>query len=274
MTRLQDYQHAYRCMHMSREDGVLLLRLHTDEGPFVFDEETHHAFGAAFTDIADDTGNRVVVLTGTGDRFCADFDQGSFRAARGGDPVAYWTRIRRDGYRMLQTFADIEVPVIAAVNGPAVTHSELPMLADVVLASETACFRDATHFIAGIPPGDGMNVVWEALLGPNRARYFLMTGQTLSAHEAQTLGAVAEVLPRQDLLGRAMELARGWAALPLLTLQGTRTVLNTGWRRRLAGELHASLTYEALADLHRAPHPAGPSNTTTKDGVADLLQRP
>ncbi|WP_399896161.1 hypothetical protein ACGH7X_40825 [Streptomyces sp. BBFR51] len=47
MTRFQDHQHAYRRMHMSREDGALLLRLHTDERPFAFDEETHHAFGVA-----------------------------------------------------------------------------------------------------------------------------------------------------------------------------------------------------------------------------------
>lgn len=62
--------------------------------------------------------------------------------------------------------------------------------------------------------------------------------------------------------------------LPLLTLQGTRTVLNAGWHRRLAAKPHASLTYDALADLDRAPHPAGPSNAPSADGVADLLQRP
>lgn len=207
-------------MHMSCEDGVLPLRLHTGEGPFVFDEETHHAFGAAFTDIAGDLGNRVVVLTGSSHRFCADFDDGSFQAARSGDPVAYRTRLRRDGYRMLQTFADIEVPVIAAVSAPTVTHSELPMLTDVVLASEAACFRDATHFVAGIPPCDGLNVVWEVLLGANRARYFLMPGQILTAHEAGTVGAGAEVLPQQEMPGRAMQLACGWASCPCSLSRG------------------------------------------------------
>jgi enoyl-CoA hydratase/carnithine racemase len=165
---------------------------------------------------------------------------------------------------MLSSFLDIEVPVIAAVNGPALSHSELPLLADVVLAAETASFQDATHFVAGIPPGDGMHIVWTSLLGLNRGRYFLLTGERLAAQQALALGVVGEVLAPDVLLDRAWELARTWAALPRMTLLGTRAIVTHEWRRRFAAELHSGLTHEALADVNRVPgHDGSP--------VIDLL---
>jgi enoyl-CoA hydratase/carnithine racemase len=100
-----------------------------------------------------------------------------------------------------------EVPMISAINGPALRHSELPLLCDIVLAAEETTFQDSGHFINGLIPGDGMHIVYPMLLGLNRGRYFLLTGQRLSAHEAKDLGLVSEVLPRAQLLPRAWELA-------------------------------------------------------------------
>jgi enoyl-CoA hydratase/carnithine racemase len=264
MSILTDYQGAFERISFRREDGILEIVLHTDGGSFVFDEKTHHEFGAAFHAVADDPDNRVVILTGYGERFCADFDYASFQAARSIDPERYWIRIRNDGMRMLTAFLDIQVPVISAINGPAVSHSELPLLADVVLAADTAVFQDATHFIAGIPPGDGMHVVWTTLLGLNRGRYFLMTGQKLSAQEALQAGVVGEVLPREELLPRAWAIARQWAAHRPLNLIGTRAILTAAWKRKMADDLQTGLTHEFLADVGRPIHaPATP--------VIDLL---
>jgi len=84
---------------------------------------------------------------------------------------------------------------------------ELGLLADIVLASETTVFRDAPHFRYGTVPGDGVHIVWPLLLGPNRGRYFLFTGQRLSAVEARDLGVASEVLPPTELNDRAWSLA-------------------------------------------------------------------
>ena len=81
---------------------------------------------------------------------------------------------------------DIEVPMIAAVNGPVTVHSELAVLCDVVLARTDTYFQDAPHFPGGLVPGDSMQVVWPMLLGPNRGRYFLLTGQEIHAEEARS----------------------------------------------------------------------------------------
>lgn len=255
MWAFADYQGAFERISFRREDGILEIRLHTDGGSFVFDEKTHHDFGAAFQTVGQDPDNCVVILTGSGERFCADFDYASFQAARSADPERYWTRIRNDGMRMLTAFLDIQVPVIAAINGPAVSYSALPLLADIVLAADTAVFQDATHFIAGIPPGDGMHVVWTTLLGLNRGRYFLMTGQKLSAQEALQAGVVGEVLPPEALLPRAWAIARQWAAHRPPSLLGTRAILRAEWKRKLADDLQMGLTHEFLADVSRPVHP-------------------
>ena len=91
---------------------------------------------------------------------------------------------------------DVDVPMISAVNGPCNMHSEVPIMGDIVLASEDAYFQDASHFPRGQVPGDGQHVIWSVLAGHNRARYFLLTGQKLSAQEAKEWGVVNEVLPR------------------------------------------------------------------------------
>jgi enoyl-CoA hydratase/carnithine racemase len=265
MTSFDDYSHRYDFARFERRDGVVHMALHTDGASFVFSEAAHHSLGSAFADLADDPENRVVILSGTGERFCADFDYGSFARLISADPPTAWARIRADGRRMLQAFLDIEVPVISVVNGPALSHSELPLLGDVVLASENAVFQDATHFLESLPPSDGMHVVWTTLLGLNRGRYFLLTGQTIDAQEALTLGVVGEVLPPPRLLERAWQLAASWTRHTPLTLRGTRTTLTTEWRRLVNEQLHSGLTYEALAalDIGAIPVPDPP--------VIDLL---
>ncbi|RYE43208.1 MAG: enoyl-CoA hydratase/isomerase family protein [Hyphomicrobiales bacterium] len=266
MTRLEDYASKYNNIRFERSDGILQMTLHTEDEPFVFSVEADDTLGAAFADVAADRANKVVILTGSGNRFCADFDYGSFAELINPDPVSAWLRIRANGVRMLTAFMSIEVPVISAINGPAVTHSELPLLADVVLAADSTVFQDATHFAAGgPPPGDGMHVVWTTLLGLNRGRYFLMTGQKIDAAEALRLGVVGEVLPLDELSNRAWELARTFAASSRANLVNTRSVLTMQWRRLLADQLHAGLTYEMAAAL------TGPPIVAPEPPVVDLL---
>ena len=92
-----------------------------------------------------------------------------------------------NGRALLLNLLNIKVQVIAAINGPAWRHCEIPLLSDIVLASDTTQFQDSAHFMSGMLPGDGMHVLMPLLMGMNRGRYFLLTGQTLSAQEALSL---------------------------------------------------------------------------------------
>ena len=116
-----------------------------------------------------------------------------------------WARLMREGRELLQNFLDIEVPVIAAVNGP--VHASTRSCRCWRISCwrrETAEFADRVHFVYGVVPGDGVHVVWPMLLGMNRARHFLMTGSAISAAEAHALGVVAEVLPARRVAGTRM----------------------------------------------------------------------
>jgi enoyl-CoA hydratase/carnithine racemase len=256
VSALADYQGKYPNIAFERREGVLQITLHQDGGEFVVSEPALRDLGKAFVDVAEDSANRVIILTGTGDRFATRFDYGSFIETMKPDIYEYWIRTRTDGLRLLRAFLDIEVPVISAINGPVVTHSETPLLADVVLASEDTVFQDATHFVNGLPPGEGMHVVWTTLLGLNRGRHFLLTGRVLSAQEALELGVVGEVLPRPELLPRAWELATRWASNSSATLRGTRAVLTNEWRRLINEQLHTGLTHEAFAGTYRGAPPS------------------
>jgi len=150
---------------------------------------------------------------------------------------------------LLENLLAIPVPIIAAVNGPALIHAELAVLSDIVLAAEHAEFADLAHGPTGVVPGDGVHIVWPMLLGPNRGRYFLLTGQRLSAEQALQLGVVSEVLPAERLMPRARELARKLAVHPARMLRHTRTLLVRDLRRRLRDEIDLGLAVEALATL-------------------------
>ncbi len=243
---LDDYQDS--CAHavVERDEaGVLEVRLHSDGGPLMWGAGPHRELAELFAAIAADRGNRVVILTGTGEHFI-DFD-GAEAMATDGVPAGLWGRILWEGTRLLTTYLDIDVPVIAAVNGPARAHSELAVLADIVLASDTALFQDGPHFAAGLVPGDGVQVVWPLLLGPNRGRYFLLTGQELSAAEAHDLGVVGEVLAPEALLDRAHVLARQLAVRDKHLLRHTRRVLTRPLKRQLLEDLELGLALEGLS---------------------------
>jgi enoyl-CoA hydratase/carnithine racemase len=237
------YRDKYENVRMKREDGILEVALHTRGGPLVFNGYVHEALVRAFRDIGDDRDNHVVILTGTDDEFCAQLSPEGFDFFT---PTGY-DRILREGTKILENILDIEVPMIAAINGPVTAHSEYALLCDIVIAAEGAYFQDAPHPAFGIVPGDGLHIVWPEVIGEIRGRYFLLSGQKLSAAQAKEYGAVNEVLSREALLPRAWELARHLKKQNPLTLRYTRMALSTRFRRRLQEGLSYGLALEGIS---------------------------
>jgi enoyl-CoA hydratase/carnithine racemase len=239
----ESYRDKYENVRMKREDGILEVALHTRGGPLVFNGYVHEALVDAFRDIGDDPDNHVVILTGTGEEFCAQIAPEGFDFFT---PTGY-DKILREGTRLLENILNIETPMIAAINGPVSVHSEYALLCDIVLAAEGAYFQDAPHPAFGIVPGDGLHVVWPEVIGEIRGRYFLLSGQKLSAAEAEDYGAVNEVVGREALLPRAWELARHLKKQNPLTLRYTRMALSTRFRRRLQESLSYGLALEGIS---------------------------
>jgi enoyl-CoA hydratase/carnithine racemase len=246
MKTLQQYADRYRNVRFERRDGILQVSLHTNGGPMQWGADpgcVHEQLGEAFYDIGRDRDNKVVILTGTGDAFCKDRNTAEYTETFSPD---YWYRISREGRDMLMNLLEIDVPVISAVNGPAVIHSELPILANVVIAADTAMFRD-THMNIGVVPGDGCHSVWNLLLGHSRGHYYLLTAETLSVHDAHRLGVVHEILPPAKVLPRAWEVATTLAAKPINTLRYARLLFTQPIKEAFQRDLAFGLALEGLS---------------------------
>ena len=246
-TKLEDYAEKYRTIRFKREDGILELAVHSDGGPLRWGRLPHAELEEAFLNISRDRGNKVVILTGTGDAFSGPApDPEANRAAHKMTPDE-WAELGWEAKNFHANLLAIDVPMISAVNGPAMRHAELPIMCDIVLASDTATFQDSAHFVGGLVPGDGVHVVFPMAMGLNRGRYFLLTGQVLGALEAKEMDLVNEVLPKEQLLPRAWQLARQIMKQPELNRRYARILLTEQLRRQISDLLPYGLALEGLA---------------------------
>jgi enoyl-CoA hydratase/carnithine racemase len=215
MSRFGAYRDSFPNARLSRSPtGVLEVALHTDGGTLVFNGHTHEQFVDLFHAIGSDPDNRVVILTGSGDAFMETItlDGFDFFTPRGYD------KIYREGRKVLMNLLDIEVPLIAAVNGPVRLHSEYILLADIVLATPSTLFQDKPHFEFGIVSGDGVHLLW------------------------------------QEAIGTIREIGEGLAALPPLATSYTRIAMTQKLRRIIDEGVGYGLALEGIsaADVARA----------------------
>jgi 1,4-dihydroxy-2-naphthoyl-CoA synthase len=145
LTKFEEYRDRYPDFALEKtDDGILLMRMHRDGGPAVWDDRTHHDTANLFNDVAGDRDLRVVIYTGTGDAFNANWGQDasrpSFKApTEWAEEMGWYGRLRH------LNLLEIDAIMIAAVNGPSNIHTELPLMCDIVLASDDAYFQDMAH---------------------------------------------------------------------------------------------------------------------------------
>jgi enoyl-CoA hydratase/carnithine racemase len=258
VSTLEEYAERFATVRFERRDGILQMTVHTDGGSLRWGAAPVKDLQEAFAAVASDVENRVVIFTGTGEEF--NGPKGSPETFPGatarGWEFAHWnTR------KLLLNFLDIEAPVICAINGPVWRHCETPLLSDIVLASDTTVIQDSGHFVNGLVPGDGMHIVLPMLMGQNRARYFMLTGQVIDAHHAHELGLVAEVLSPEQLLPRAWELAEQLARQSPLVLRYTKVCFAHAIRQQvLAGQGYGVMLegMAAIDDSDRAGYTLEP----------------
>jgi enoyl-CoA hydratase/carnithine racemase len=236
---------------MRREDGILEVRMHTEGGPAKWGLELHRAFIPAFADIGHDPENECVIFSGTGDTFLSSMDPVGWERAgftkkytfdRGYD---YWYQ---DQVHEPFALLNLEIPVIGAINGPFFIHQELGLVNDIVICTESTTMTDGHYTGMGIVPGDGVQTLYRELLGHNRGKYLLLTGKTIDSEELLRLGVVGEVVPDDQLLDRAWELARTiFMARSRSHRRMTRALFVQPWRELLIRELPFGMAQECWA---------------------------
>ena len=266
-TNFADYKDAYANFELTLDDdGILLVRQHTDGGSLVWNAEAHDRMSDVFGDIAGDRSVRVVILTGAGPNFNADWAFLPVGSTDGkptelpqdwAPPLPFMRELSWYGMNILENLLSIEVPIIAAVNGPVNMHTEIPLMSDIVICSENAWFQDGPHYRRGVVPGDGQHIIWDMLLGPVRARYLLLTGQAINAEKALEWGVVNEVLAPDQLVERAYELARHIALRSPMANHYSRRLFTQNLKRAVLNELSHGIGLEVLAQREFYPKGGG-----------------
>ncbi|WP_067898168.1 enoyl-CoA hydratase/isomerase family protein [Nocardia vaccinii] len=186
----------------------------------------------------------AMVLTGAGDAFCAGGDVGMMTGFIQSD----WRDRARNlehGLLTLRDLLSVQQPVIAAVNGPATgLGATIAMACDLIVMADTATLAD-THVNVGIVAGDGGTLLWPAAMSTVQAKQYLLTGQKMTAADAERFGVVNEVVPVADVVDRAVEIARGLAAGPRFAIEWTKHAINMRLIRDLYEQMPLSLALEA-----------------------------
>jgi enoyl-CoA hydratase len=223
-------QANYRVIDIEkRPDGVAIARFNRPERLNAIDGDLHHELMTLPRDASDDREVRVLLITGAGRSFSSggDVSAGAARYGSRGVPALQEAR------RIIDHMLECEKPIISAVNGYAMgLGANVALLADVVVAAESAVFGE-THVLMGVGAGDGGQLIWPLLVGVNRAKYYLMTGEHLDAREAERIGLVNFVVPDHDLMPRALGIAERLARGPAKAISASKMAINH-WMRSVS----------------------------------------
>ena len=215
-----DYS-RYRYIKVERVDRILRLTLNRPERLNAVIPAMHTELADIFADIRKDEETDVVTLTGAGRGFCAGAD---LKEPVEEGPV--WDRVFAEARQILVNILEVEQPIITGVNGPATGLGvTLALFADIVIASDQARLGD-THVSVGLAAGDGGAVIWPLLVGVNKAKELLMTGEVIDAQEALRIGLVNHVVPHDTLDQAVMDMARRLAGGHTLAVRSTKKAVN------------------------------------------------
>lgn len=242
-TRFEEYSEKYKDLFlMTRRSGILEVRMHTCGGPLQFDWAAQTAYGNVWSDVGRDPENEVMILTGTGDLWQL------------GNPEVWTTKfmdwpnrrkleLYHESLRMIENMIHcIDIPTIGVINGTG-SHWQLGTLCDITLCAEGTEFFDA-HYLGGVPPGDGIVLALQKIVGIKKAAFYAYTGMNMNAQAALDLGMVSEVLPREKLLSRAWELAEMIVQAPRCVRHLTHSMVSHPWEKALAKDQGFQLTHQ------------------------------
>ena len=232
------------------QDGpVVTLTLNRPESRNpISDADMVEALVAALQKLDGDIGVRVAILTGSGSAFSSGGNLKQMGAAAADRMPVETRRYYETGIqRIPRAFEALEVPIIAAVNGPAIgAGCDLACMCDIRIAAESARFAESFVKV-GIVPGDGGAWLLQRAVGYSKACELAFTGDPVDAHAALACGLVSQVVPDDQLLDAARALAQRIAVNPPHVLRMTKRLMQEAQHSRLETVLQLSAAMQSLA---------------------------
>lgn len=242
---LAEYSEMFKdYFHMKRENGILEVRAHTNDGPAQWTFGMHRAMGQMYRFVGADPENEVLIITATGDKwfspnlkFINDGLKNTYKEYSSEDLAekakvyaeSTYNEWFTDGRQLHEGIInDIRIPTIAAINGPG-GHTSFGLCCDITICTPDAVFQDL-HFTQGLPMGEGQYLTMSNLVGVKRANYMSIMGQYLDAQTALELGVVNEIIPREHLLERAWEIAERYMNRSRMTRRASSEIMKRKWR--------------------------------------------
>jgi enoyl-CoA hydratase/carnithine racemase len=246
-------------LNKSRDGAVLILTMNQPETRNALTGNTAvEEFLQVCAEIQADRSVRVVILTGAGPVFSSGGNvkdmQRYFQQQLSPDTIR--EEYRKGIQQLPKALYHLDVPLVAAVNGPAVGAGlDLACMCDIRIASERATFAESFVRV-GIIPGDGGAWLLPRAVGMSKACEMAFTGEALTAQEALACGLVSRVVVPEQLMEAAMTLARKIASNPAGVLRMTKRLLREGERNSLESLLEISASYQAIAHMEPDHHEA------------------
>ncbi|MEE2777405.1 MAG: enoyl-CoA hydratase-related protein [Acidobacteriota bacterium] len=233
---------SYKTIEIEHRDhGVLLATLNRPERLNAVNRWMHYEMAKLPREAAGDADVKALVVTGAGRGFCSG---GDFGGGLDEDPPPHAPPMMQEAIQIVENLLDCPKPTISAVNGYAMgLGANVALLCDVVVASKAAVFAD-TNVKMGIGAGDGGQIIWPLLMGPNRAKYYLMTGDFVPAEEAERLGLVNFVTEPDELLPKALGIAERLAKGPSMAIAASKVPLNRWIKSMVQQVMPLSLAME------------------------------
>jgi enoyl-CoA hydratase len=243
---------SYQLLKTERRGRVLIVTI--DRPPLnASNMVMHRELSTIFFDIARDDETNVVVLTGAGKAFCAGGDLNEMKKRM--EDQRLWAEVMREARDIVMGIVTLDKPIIARVNGPAIgLGATIALLCDIIIAADTAKFAD-THVRIGLIAGDGGSIAWPLSIGLPKAKQYLLTGDSLTATEAERIGLISDVVPADQLDARVYDLADRLAAGSQQAIRGTKRAVNM-WMNNVSAIIDAHLGLETLTYQGR-DHRAG-----------------
>jgi len=231
-------------------DGVCVLQMNDPDKLNAVGPHNHWELEHIWVDLARDESVKTIVFTGAGRAFSAGGDiKKMAERAQTEFGLKYALRVPQNTLRIFEHMMLCPQPIIAAVNGDAIgLGTTLALFSDMSVVADDARLGD-THIKVGLVAGDGGAVVWPLLVGPQKAKEYLMRGKLLRGAEAADMGLVNYAYPKAEVLDRAVEIAREIAAQPIWAVRWSKASVNKQLKAQLNQILELSIAYEAMTML-------------------------